>query len=409
MLQFVPLLPTMSFRSGALGWCTLAVTGVLCLAGVGSPRAAAQVAVQAEEQARAAALERDAAARIETLRRDSESLANQANSLLGQVRRLEVERERAASELAALDSELERTARVLTETSQQIDQLQAELDRQRPLIEARLVETYKLGQARYARLLLGIDNLQGLGRAYRMVTELARLDRQRVETYRITLGALDSTRLALEERQAEDRRLRAQARAAQQALEDSLVEQHALMRRIAERRDLNEQFTAELRRSRQLLQATLAAMAGNAPAGPVPPGLPLRPFQGALPWPASGETTRATNEPGPDEGTVIVRDGIEITARQGVAVRAIHQGRVVFADRFTGFGNLVIVDHGAEAFSVYGYLSVLAARRDALVDRGQILGSVGRSVAGNAALYFELRIDGSPVDPLEWLEEIEIP
>ena len=192
----------MSFRSGALGWCTLAVTGVLCLAGVGSPRAAAQVAVQAEEQARAAALERDAAARIEILRRDSESLANQANSLLGQVRRLEVERERAASELAALDSELERTARVLTETSQQIDQLQAELDRQRPLIEARLVETYKLGQARYARLLLGIDNLQGLGRAYRMVTELARLDRQRVETYRITLGALDSTRLALEERQA---------------------------------------------------------------------------------------------------------------------------------------------------------------------------------------------------------------
>ena len=394
----------MSLQHARLQPVVIAMAVAAGLAAVG-PRSAAAQEPPAGEQARALALERDAEARIEALRVESEALASRADSLLGEVRRLEEERQRTTEQLAALETQVARTEQVLAETGTQMSDLQAELEAQRPRVQARLVETYKLGQARYARLLLGVHDLQTLGRAYRMVTELARLDRERIDDYQTTLGALDSTRQALEEQQAEERRLRASTRAAQRELDTALADQTALMRRIAERRNLNEQFAAELHRARQLLQATLAAMAGNAPAGRVPPALPLRPFRGALPWPADGSVSRAANEPGPESGTVIVRDGIEIAVRQGVAVRAVHQGRVAFADRFTGFGNLAIIDHGNEAYSVYGYLSVLAAQRGAFVDRGQILGSVGRSPTGTPALYFELRVDGTTVDPLEWLEE----
>ena len=83
---------------------------------------------------------------------------------------------------------------------------------------------------------------------------------------------------------------------------------------------------------------------------------------------------------------------------------AVHEGVVAFADIFSGFGNLVIVDHGAQAFSLYGNLLDIDVEKGATVEVGRALGTVGASLTGPAGLYFELRVDGQPVDPLQWLE-----
>ena len=72
---------------------------------------------------------------------------------------------------------------------------------------------------------------------------------------------------------------------------------------------------------------------------------------------------------------------------------------------FAGFGNLVILDHGAQTFSLYGDLLEIAVKRGARVERGQGIGSVGAAPAGPPGLYFELRVDGRPVDPLQWLKK----
>ena len=76
---------------------------------------------------------------------------------------------------------------------------------------------------------------------------------------------------------------------------------------------------------------------------------------------------------------------------------------MAFAAPFTGFGTLVIVDHGGNAYSLYGHLSQALVTKGAAVKRGSIVGAVGQTPTGVAALYFELRIDGRPVDPVQWL------
>ena len=81
----------------------------------------------------------------------------------------------------------------------------------------------------------------------------------------------------------------------------------------------------------------------------------------------------------------------------------MHEGTVAFAAPFSGFGTLVIVDHGGTAFTLYGHLLDAAVKPGTNVSRGTPLGHVGLSPSGGAALYFELRIDGRPVNPLEWL------
>jgi septal ring factor EnvC (AmiA/AmiB activator) len=133
--------------------------------------------------------------------------------------------------------------------------------------------------------------------------------------------------------------------------------------------------------------------------------LPLRPFRGALIWPAAGIVTgRFGKQKTSRFGTAIARSGIEISIAEGQPVRAIHEGTVAFADRFTGYGNLVIVDHGEGAYSLYGYLSSLGVARGDHLEAQARVGESGRDPSGNPALYFELRVDGKPVDPLQWLK-----
>ena len=102
--------------------------------------------------------------------------------------------------------------------------------------------------------------------------------------------------------------------------------------------------------------------------------------------------------------TSVVSNGVRIAAEASTPVVAVHEGTIAYATAFTGFGNLVIVDHGAVAFTLYGYLADIDVVSGEHVAQGQRLGSVGLSLDGEPALYFELRIDGTPVDPLQWLK-----
>ena len=97
--------------------------------------------------------------------------------------------------------------------------------------------------------------------------------------------------------------------------------------------------------------------------------------------------------------------GVQFAAEEGSPVRAVHDGTVAFAGPFTGYGNLVIVDHGAQTFSLYGQLGAPQVERGAKVERGDSVGTAGRILAGIPGMYFEMRVDGKPVDPLEWLKK----
>ena len=132
--------------------------------------------------------------------------------------------------------------------------------------------------------------------------------------------------------------------------------------------------------------------------------LPLRAFQHDLDWPAPGRVmARFGRRTAPSATSSL--NGIEIGATEGAPVRAVHEGAVAYAEPFTGYGNLVIIDHGAQTFSLYGYLASLEVARGARIERGELLGAAGQTPTGSPALYFELRIDGKAVDPVEWLKQ----
>ena len=368
-----------------------------------TPAPAAPAQPQTTDRARAEAAAKRAADRLRALQRESDALASQESTLLVELRKLEIQRELKSDEVAKTDASLRDNQQKLASTIARAASLRDAAEAERPDVEARLVRLYKLGRAGYFRLLLDFDNLQSIGRAYRTAAAMTRLDRERVQKHRRTLEALTLERQGLEARAREIAALQKQATAGRAAIERTVAARSALIDSIDARRNLNAQLTGELEAAQQKLQTAIAQM-GTGPAAAVT--LPLRPFRGALPWPAPGIVTgRFGRQKTSRYGTSLTRNGVEISLADGQPVHAIHDGTVAYADPFTGYGTLVIIDYGDNAYSLYGYLASLEVARGDRVDAQSTVGLTGRNPAGNPSLYFELRVDGKPVDPLQWLKK----
>jgi septal ring factor EnvC (AmiA/AmiB activator) len=349
------------------------------------------------ERARTEALARRATERMQALQREADRLVSEERTLLGDLRKLEIERQLKAAELKRVDADATALQGELDATTARMETLQETSRAELPELQQRLVEIYKLGQARYLRLLLATPDLQRLGQSTRTVAALAKLDRDRIATHAKTLAELKKERKTLETRRAELATVRAAAEKAQSAAQRATQAKTDLSRDIDRKRDLNVQLSGELQAAQQKLQATLRDLAtGAVPADAAQ--LPLRPFRGALEWPVAGKVTRRF-------GRAPSSNGVEIAAPEGAEALAVHDGIVAFAGPFAGFGNLVIVDHGAQSFSLYGDLLDIGVKTGARIEQGQPVGTAGPIPSGDEGIYFELRVDGHPVDPLQWLKK----
>src|SRR4051812_2401168 len=163
----------------------------------------AVVAGQSSDRARTEALAKRAGDRLVALQREADRLAHEEGTLLNNLRKLEVERQIRTEELKQADAALAAVRADIDTAGARIETLTATAVAERPGLDARLVEMYKLGRARYARLLLSAPDLRRVGEASRTVAVLARLDRDRIAEHQQTLTALTSERATLDARQRE--------------------------------------------------------------------------------------------------------------------------------------------------------------------------------------------------------------
>jgi len=377
----------MTVRSIACGVIVFAVSAAL----------AAQDAGRARTEAQA----RRVNERIRVLQAEADRLAGQARTLLGELRALEVEQELQVERVREAQAAVDRGEAAIENATARLETLEQERLAQLPDLRAQLVDVYKRGRTGYAKLLFGASSVRDFGRAMRAVAALMRLNEQRLTEHRRTLEDVRQQRAVLEGELRALQSREADARQARAAANRALAARAALITQIDVRRDLNAQLAGELQLAYERLQQEMANLGAGRPSEPVL--VPLAPFRGTLDWPAPGTLAVRFGQPSGRPGDTTVRSGVEIAVPEGTVVQAIHPGTVSYADAFTGFGNMVIVDHGANAYSVYGYLASIAVARGAPVDSGTELGRAGAAPAGPPALYFEVRVDGRSVDPVQWL------
>ena len=337
--------------------------------------------------------------RRRALAADLERMRGQARTLLGQVERLEVEVRLRGEELREAQVVLQQTNQQLDATVRRLRALEASLRQARPLLAARARALYKLGELSYLRLLLSVDHPSDFFSGYRFVTALARRDNERLARFRADLHALEGTRADLEKRTAEAFTLRADLERARRNLEADRERKTRLLTELIESKETNAVYLQELEEAEGKLEQLLRRPGQDDVA------VPMGAFKGELPWPVAGRLRSGFGKhKHPRFDTYTVQNGIDIEAPVDTPVRAVHEGAVVFADRFRGYGLMVILDHGRH-HTLYAHLAESAVQTGQRLSAGSVLGTVGASGLEGQGLYFELRTQGKPEDPLGWLRK----
>jgi septal ring factor EnvC (AmiA/AmiB activator) len=372
--------------------------------------------------------------------RKLEKVKRELKDVSAQRRRTEGQRGDASRALHAADEQIGRSTRELKDTQARIARgeaeladlqarrtaLQSSLDQRRAELATLLRAAYTVGDDAPLKLMLAQDRVAD---ANRMLAYYGYLQRERVQRIDALGAELDEVRrvearIVAARRNLESARSRQAAQLAQ--LDHDRRERAALVaqldRKVQDQRGREQKLgrdakalervlerlraaaaRAERERREAAERAARAAEQAKREGKPVPkPYANATPIRvGGLGWPLSGDLISRFGGTLPDGRR---SSGLLIAASAGTPVRAVADGRVVFAEWMSGYGLICIVDHGHGDMSLYAYNEALLRNVGDDVHRGDPVASVGNSGGlGRPALYFELRRNGDPVDPAAWL------
>lgn len=367
-----------------------------CLVLLGCWSAAAVPANLAENQAQLEQLQR----RIKNLQRDLRAELSQRDTLRAQL-------EQGERKIAALQHELGRTRSKLRTRNRDLQALRRRtavqrqnLARNRDRLVTLVRANYMSGRHEPLKLLLNQRDPGAVGRMFTYYEYIA--DARRAQLARITAD-IDALARSESEVVAAQRELRGLA-AAQSEQRDRLQAQrkkrHALLAKldsqIAGDDEKLRRLRADAERLRTLLQRLQRELA-DIPAG----SSGFAAMRGRLALPVQAPIKARYGQPRSVPGTYW--RGLFFHAKTGTPVRAIYHGRVVYADWLRGFGLLLIIDHGQGYMSLYSHNQEVLKGVGSTVSAGETVALVGDSGGlAQSGLYFELRHNGSPDDPLRW-------
>jgi septal ring factor EnvC (AmiA/AmiB activator) len=174
---------------------------------------------------------------------------------------------------------------------------------------------------------------------------------------------------------------------------------------VAKNRELFRQYVDDVERMMASMEAAIARMEHEArEARAIATPRDMLTLRGALPPPVEGEVVAAYGAQDPRYDLKKRQRGILLRVAANAPVAAVAPGRAVHAGPFRGYQSLVVLDHGQGVFSVYGHLEALELKRGDWVAQGHVLGRATYQPVGESYdVYFEVRHNGQPDDPLTWL------
>ena len=372
---------------------------------------------QSVQEKRAAAEERAASlsqriARLDEIRARVDARVDKLNRHISRLdARIEGARERLEEEQIRLALETDELQSIL-----------ARLDRRSGLFERRARAAYMAGPTAYLDSLLSSESFTDLIDRSSYYEAALDADSQLISEIEVLRGESETRRDTILERQHEiattkhrleaDRSEIARARAAEtkilQRQEAVLASKRDLLRKVNRDKRYYQALEGQLEQDSAELTALIQAQAAAAASGT---SVPVPTFSGApgggqLAWPAAGSVTSGYGyRTHPIFGDQRMHSGIDIAAPYGAPVYSADNGTVSFVGAMSGYGNVVVVDHGGGLSTTYNHLSGFSVGSGQSVGRGQQIGSVGcTGYCTGPHLHFEVRINGTPVDPMPYLQ-----
>ncbi len=319
------------------------------------------------------------------------------------------ELEKIGKDLSTVEADLRKYRRRLKNTELQIAKVEADIslnrgtiERQREWIKRKLRAMQKNRYpGDFLLLLSGTDDFSQLMKSWKNLEYIALYENRILNGYKENLKGLQDKEKQLKVLRSELVKNTEKVRVKETELTGKKQNKVEVLASVRKEKSSYEKMLKELKEASRRLYEIIQRSDKDTYRAKGFSGM-----RGKLPWPVNGKVAIPYGSSrDPQFNTPVFRSGIFIQTGDDSSAKAVHAGKVVFAEWFKGYGQLMIVNHGNGYHTLYGSLSEIFSKVGDIINSGQVIGRVGDSGVLNApGLYFEVRYKGKPLDPLQWLK-----
>lgn len=353
-------------------------------------------------------------ASVQDLQNKKNQVKNQMNNLKNQIGQIQNQKDDLGNQIASINQKIDSVQNSLNNVNEQLNANQdklksvsAEIDEatkkqaeQENTLKKRLVVYYENGNTSYLDVLLNSQNFTDLLERYELIKQLVDYDNTIISDIQATEKELNDKKAELEATKAEIVKEKDNYQKIQAQFEASKSEREKILNKLTDdQKKVERQLEIEEAASNEIARE-IQKFQNEGSKSPY--------TGGKLGWPTPGYYT-ITSPFGwrihPVLGYKKFHSGVDIGAPMGATVVAANDGVVRIAGWVSGYGNTVMIDHGGGIATLYGHNSALLVSEGQQVKRGQAISKVGMTgIATGPHLHFEVRQNGNPVDPMQWVK-----
>ncbi len=344
----------------------------------------------------------DVQKQIAVIQRGLEAKAGSQSRLEQQLSSAEKQLNDQHKSLRALKKKQQQYNLKLKQLNHRQDRLSESLQTQRQKLKSQLRTAYFMGGQGQLKVLLNQQDPSALARTVKYFDYLNHARMQVIDSTQTILAEIKSNSAEIEKHTRDLDMLAAASQRKYEEIKEIRGNRRAVLKKLKKEISENKQSVVKLKEDEVRIQELIASLTGIF--SDIPPetdNVPFSQLKGRLPWPVEGKLLNAFGEA--QARGDLNWQGIQIAAPGGLAVRAVSNGRVAFADWIPRFGLILLLDHNNGYMTLYAHNQTLYKETGDWVSSGEVIASVGDSGGGDRELlYFEIRHNGKPLNPAQW-------
>lgn len=348
---------------------------------------------------------------IKSIKEEINNLQKEKSGYLETLHKIEKLLRDTEKELQNIEKDLEFAHKEIKQGEEELIFEKGMLKEKTKLLESRLREIYKRRLTGYLEIMFNSESFSDFLTRFRYIKNILSLDAKVINDIRQQMKRIENNKMNLENREEILSLLKKEVEKEKENIVFSIKAKKSIMNKIESQKEVYLKSLKELEQSSQEIKNIIERIykqqeedSGKASQKEVP-AITLKPKKGILALPVQGKLiSEYGRHKNTDFNTYTFNSGIDISAPLGQVVHTAGSGEVIYTGSIKGYGQIIIIDHGGRVTTLYAHLSKILIDIGDKVKKGQLIGQVGDSGGvSSTRLHFEVRVEGKPTDPMNWL------
>jgi septal ring factor EnvC (AmiA/AmiB activator) len=348
---------------------------------------------------------------IKSVKDEINNLQKKESGYLETLHKIEKLLQDTEKELQAIERDLELAQKEIKKGEDELIREKHILKERTIVLESRLREIYKRRLTGYLEILFNSESFSDFLTRFRYIKNILSLDAEVINDIRQQMKKIENNKMNLENREEILSLLKKEVEKEKENIEFSIKAKKSIINKIDSQKEAYLKSLKELEQSSQeienIIERIYKQQEGDSKKASQKeaPTITLKPKRGILALPIQGKLiSEYGRQKNTDFNTYTFNSGIDISAPLGQVVRAAGSGEIIYTGSIKGYGQIIIIDHGGRTTTLYAHLSKILIDIGDKVKKGQPIGQVGDSGGvSSTRLHFEVRVEGKPTDPMNWL------